>query len=80
MRKNDELGFEEHRFPDHSGITQPECSLMRNDKLGFNKPKAMAIMHQLKFYQATVPGKKGNIYRYGDEKQGIRDDEFCKPN
>jgi hypothetical protein len=64
MRRNAELGFEEHRFPDHSGITQPECSLMRNDELGFEKPKAMTIMHQLKFYQATVHGKKVYIYIY----------------
>ena len=62
MRRNAELGFEEHRFPHHSGITQPECSLMRNDELGFEKPKAMAFMHQLKFYQATVHVKKGNIH------------------
>lgn len=53
---------------------------MRNDELGFQKPKAMAILHQLKFYQATVHGKKGNMYRYRDEKQAIGDNEFCKPN
>jgi hypothetical protein len=80
MRRNAELGFGEHRFPEHSGITQPECSLMRNDALEFEKPKAMTIMHQLKFYQATVHGKKGNIYRYRDEKQAIGDNEFCKPD
>lgn len=34
---------------------------MRNDELGFEKPKAMDSMHQLKLYQATVRGKKGNI-------------------
>lgn len=40
---------------------------------------AMAILHQLKFYQATVHGKKGNIDRYRDEKQAIGDNDCCKP-